>query len=125
MPTEPAKLLSTTRIAIGAGAWLAPNLAGRLFGLSPAGNPQMSYMARLFGVRDVALAVGTNQTTGTSRRVWWQIGIACDVADAIAAYLGARNGSLSRFTAVTAGGTAIVAAGLGVAAMQADDAHIV
>ncbi|WP_354699956.1 hypothetical protein DSM112329_00214 [Paraconexibacter sp. AEG42_29] len=122
MPTEPAKILSSLRLGVGAGAWLAPGLAGRLFGLSPADNPQLSYMARLFGIRDVALAVGTTQTTGPSRRVWWQIGIACDLADAVAAYLGGRNGSLSKATVVLAGGTAVAAAGLGFAAMQADDA---
>ncbi|MCW3017473.1 MAG: hypothetical protein JWO02_4565 [Solirubrobacterales bacterium] len=125
MPTEPAKLLSAVRVGVGVGAWLTPNLAGRIFGLDPAGNPQLPYMARLFGVRDVALAVGTTQTTGPSRRVWWQIGIACDLADAVAAYLGVRNGTLSKFSAVAAGGTAVAAAGLGVAAMQADDAHVV
>lgn len=125
MPTEPAKLLSAIRLGVGVSAWLTPGLAGRVFGLDPSANPQLSYMARLFGVRDVALAVGTNQTTGPSRRVWWQIGIACDVLDAVAAYLGARNGSLSKFTALTAGGTAVAAAALGVAAMQADDAHVV
>ncbi len=125
MPTEPAKILSGIRLGVGAGAWIAPGVAGRVFGLSPADNPQLAYMARLFGARDVALAIGTNQTTGPSRRVWWQIGIATDLADAVAAYLGARNGTLSTFTAVTAGGTAIAAAALGVAAMQADDAHVV
>jgi hypothetical protein len=122
MPTEPGKLLSSLRVAIGVGAWLTPNLAARLFGLDAGANPQLSYMARLFGVRDVALAVGTNQTTGASRRVWWQIGIACDLGDAVAAYLGGRNGSLSKLTVILAGGTAVAAAGLGVAAMQAEDA---
>jgi hypothetical protein len=122
MPSEPGKILSAIRIAVGAGAWLAPGLAGRAFGLSAADNPQLPYMARLFGIRDVALAVGTTQTTGPSRRVWWQIGIACDFADVIAAYLGGRSGALSKTTVVLAGGTALAAVGLGVAAMQADDA---
>ncbi len=122
MPTEPAKILPAMRLAIGAGAWLTPALTGRLFGLDAGANPQLPYMARLFGIRDVALGIGTVQTTGPSRRVWWQIGVACDLADAGAAYLGARDGSLSKFTAIAAGGTALAAAGLGVAAMQTDDA---
>lgn len=122
MPTEPAKILSSLRVAIGAGAWVTPAIAARVFGLSAADNPQLPYMARLFGIRDVALGIGTTQTTGPSRRVWWQIGIACDLADAGAAYLGGRDGSLSKFTAIAAGGTALAAAGLGVAAMQTDDA---
>ena len=122
MPTEPAKILGSLRLAVGLGAWLTPNLAGKLFGLNSAANPQLPYMARLFGARDVALAVGTTQTTGPSRRVWWQIGVACDLADAVAAYLGGRNGSLSKSTMVLAGGTAVAAAGLGLAAMAADEA---
>jgi hypothetical protein len=122
MPTGPGQILRSLRLAIGLGAWLAPGLTGRLFGLSAADNPQLPYMARLFGVRDAALAVGTGQTTGPSRRVWWQVGIACDLFDAVAAYLGGRNGSLSKPTVVLAGGTALAAAALGVAAMQADDA---
>jgi hypothetical protein len=124
MPKEPGKLLHSLRLAVGLGAWLTPGLAGRLFGLSAADNPQLPYMARLFGARDVALAVGTAQTTGPSRRVWWQVGIACDLLDAVAAYLGGRNGSLSKPTVVLAGGTAIAAAALGVAAMQADDVPV-
>jgi hypothetical protein len=122
MPTEPGKILSTLRIAVGAGAWLSPGIAARLFGMDAAANPQLPYMARLFGIRDIALAVGTNQTTGPSRRLWWQIGIACDLFDAVAAYLGGRCGSRSKGRVVLAGGTAVAAAGLGVAAMQADDA---
>ena len=31
------------RIAVGASAWLTPNLSGRLFGLDPEGNPQLPY----------------------------------------------------------------------------------
>lgn len=121
MPSEPAKTLPILRIAIGAGAWLAPNLAGKLFGLAPKDNPQLPYMARLFGIRDIALAVGTTQTSGPSRRLWWQIGIACDLFDALAAYLGGRNKTLPKASAVMVGGTALAAAALGVAAMSAED----
>lgn len=122
MPTEPGKILSSIRLAVGLGAWLSPGVTAKLFGMDTAANPELPYMARLFGVRDVALAVGTNQTTGPSRRLWWQIGIACDLFDAAAAYLGGRSGSLSKPTVILAGGTALAAAGLGVAAMQAEDA---
>ncbi len=118
---SPGQTLSALRVGVGVSAWATPNLAGRAFGLKPQDNPQAPYLARLFGIRDVALAVAANQSTGSSKRLAWQIGIACDLFDAAAAYLGGRNGSLSKPTVVLAGGTALVAAGLGVAALQADE----
>lgn len=120
MAPAPAQILSGIRIGVGAGAWLAPNLTGKLFGLDPAANPQTAFMARLFGARDIALAVGTRATPAASRPVWWQIGIACDLLDAGAAYLAQRNGTVPRAAAIMAGATAITAAGLGVAAMTGD-----
>jgi hypothetical protein len=121
MPASPVQILSGLRVAIGAGAWAAPNTTGKLFGLDPDNNPQASFLARLFGVRDVALGLGTTATTGSSRRLWWQLGIACDLADAAAAVLAARNGTLPKAAAVLAGGTAIAAAGLGVAALASTE----
>lgn len=117
---QPAPILSAVRVVVGVGAWAAPDLTGKLFGLDPKANPQMSYMARLFGVRDVALAVGTNATPSASRRLWWQVGIATDLVDFLAAFIGGRNGSIPKVTAVLAGGTALAAAGLGAAALAAE-----
>ena len=79
---SPLKLLIGIRVSIGAGTWLAPRLAGRLFGLDPPGNPQLPYVGRLFGVRDVVLGAGAQLATGDSRRLWLQLGLACDAADA-------------------------------------------
>src|SRR5438309_1295384 len=87
------------RTAIGAGAWLAPRITGRLFGLDPVGNPQLPYMARLFGVRDIALAVGTYTTDAEQRAQWLQLGVACDLADAAAGALAGRHGDLPGFAA--------------------------
>ena len=120
MTPPPAQLLSGIRLGVGTAAWLAPDLTGKLFGLDPARNPQMAFMARLFGVRDVALAVGTGATPPAARKVWWQVGIACDLLDAGAAYLGDRNGTVPRVAALLAGTTALTAAALGAAAMAAD-----
>lgn len=121
MATSPGTTLSALRVAIGTGAWATPNLAGRVFGLDVGANPQAPYLARLFGVRDVALAIAATQSTGSSKRLAWQVGIACDLADAAAAWLGGRDGSLPKSTVVLAGGTALVAAGLGIAALQAGE----
>lgn len=106
------------RAAIGAGAWLAPRLSGRLFGLDVAANPQAPYLGRLFGVRDVALAVGTSSSSGSERAQWLRLGVACDLADAVAGLLAGRRGDLPKPATFMVTTTALLAAGLGVAALQ-------
>src|SRR3954466_6160350 len=115
---NPVQMISGLRAWIGTSAWLAPNLTGKLFGLDPVSNPQAAYLGRLFGIRDVALAAGTLGTDGDARRKWVQLGLVCDVADAAAAYLGGRNGTLPKPAALMTGVTALVAAGMGVQALS-------
>src|SRR3712207_2769545 len=95
------------RIAIGVVAYLAPNFAGKLFGMDPAANPQAAYLGRLFGIRDVAFGVGTLQSSGATQKQILQLGMACDVADVGAAVFGRRGGYLTAVTAIMAGGTAV------------------
>ena len=64
--------LTGIRASVGAGASIAPRVTGRLFGLDAAANPQLPYVARLFGVRDVALAAGLQLSRGESLRLWLQ-----------------------------------------------------
>ena len=113
--------LAVLRLVVGAVSYLAPNLGGRLFGLDAAGNPQAPYLARLFGIRDIALAIGTLQATGESRRQWLQLGVLCDAGDVAAAALGKRGGYLSAPTAILVGGVAGAATALGATALQAAD----
>lgn len=120
MPT-PGTTLSALRTAVGVSGYVAPNLAGKTFGLDPASNPQGAYLGRLFAVRDLALAAWVQGTDGDARKLGWQVGIACDVADFLAAVLGARNGSLPKTTAVLAGGVSLAAVGLGAAALHAGE----
>ena len=109
-----------TRAAIGTGAWLAPRLSGRLFGLDPAANPQASYLGRLFAARDAALAFGLSTSSGAERSQWLRIGIACDLADAAAGLLAGRRGELPGRAAILVTGTALGAAALGIAALQSE-----
>ena len=118
-PEQSVRNLAVIRLAIGVGAWLFPNLAGRLFGLDPRGNPQSPYLARLFGVRDIALALGALQSSGSARRQWVQLGVLCDVADTAAATFGQRAGYLSTPTAVLVGVPAVTATALGTQALKA------
>jgi hypothetical protein len=106
------------RGTVGAGAWLTPRLSGRLFGLDPDGNPQAPYLARLFGARDVALAVGLSSSSGAQRAQWLRIGIACDLADAAAGVLAGSRGELPKLATVLVTATALGAAALGAAALQ-------
>ncbi len=109
--------LSGLRLAVGVSSWATPRVAGRLFGLDAEANPQSPYLARLFGVRDVALAWGTLSSTGSAQRQWLLAGLACDAADAVAGVVGGRAGYLAPVTSVLVTGTAISAAVLGAAAL--------
>jgi hypothetical protein len=116
-------LLTGLRAGVGAGAWLTPRFAGRLFGLDPDGNPQLPYLGRLFGVRDAALAAGLQMSEGESRRLWLRMGIACDAADTVAGLLARRNGQLSKLSTVLVTAPALAGIALGISALQktADD----
>jgi hypothetical protein len=120
MASSPLPALNGLRFAVGAGAWATPDLAGKLMGLDPDGNPQASFIGRLFGARDVALAVGALSSSGESRRRWIQIGLAVDLADAAAGYLAGRSGVIPKQAAIMATGVALVAAAMGAAALAAE-----
>jgi hypothetical protein len=117
---SPLKLLSVTRISIGSGAWVAPRFSGRLFGLDPDANPQLPYLGRLFGVRDVILAAGAQMSTGSNRQLWLRLGLVCDAADAAAGLIAGRNGELSKLSTAMVTAPALLAIALGAAALQAD-----
>jgi hypothetical protein len=112
--------LAGLRLAIGVASWTAPRVAGRLFGLDASANPQAPYLARLFGVRDVALAWGTLNSKGATQRQWLLAGLACDAADTVAGIAGGRGGYLPRLTSVLVTGTALSAALLGASALRED-----
>jgi len=110
--------LAGLRLAVGVSSWATPRVAGRLFGLDADANPQAPYLARLFGIRDVALAWGALSTTGSAQRQWLVAGLACDAADAVAGVVGGRAGYLSQVTSALVTGTALSAALLGAAALS-------
>jgi hypothetical protein len=118
---NPSQTLIGLRLAIGLGSWLTPRLAGRLFGLDARENPQLPYVARLFGARDVALAAGLALSEGEPRAFWLRVGLACDVADSLAGAIAGVRGYLGPFSAALVTGTALGAAGLGYAALAAED----
>jgi len=110
--------LAGLRVAVGVASWTTPRVAGKLFGLDANANPQAPYLARLFGVRDVALAWGLLATEGDVQRQWLVAGLACDAADVLAGYAGGRGGYLPKVTSALVTGTALSAVALGAAALS-------
>lgn len=111
-------LLSGLRLAVGVSSWATPRVAGKTFGLDASANPQSPYLARLFGIRDVALAWGTLTSDGQAQRQWLVAGLACDVADTLAGLAGGKAGYLSKPTAFLVSATALAAAALGAEALR-------
>jgi len=101
-----ANAIAISRIAVGSGAWLTPNLSGRLFGLDPEGNPQLPYVGRLFGARDVVLGAGVLRSPRKQKNAWVQAGFACDVADVGAGLLAGARGQLPLASAALVSATA-------------------
>jgi hypothetical protein len=111
------------RLGLGTGSWLAPRFTLVMFGLDPRRNPEAVYATRLFGVRNATLGVGLLSSEGGDRRLWWRIGIVCDIADIAAALVCARRGRIPGDTrsVVILCGAGIAAVALGAAALAEDD----
>ena len=112
------KQLGAVRAIVGAGAWIAPRLSGKAFGLDSSDNPAAPYLGRLFGARDVALAYGTLTTSGEDQDRWLVAALGCDVADAAAGIAAWRGGYLSPFSSLLVTGAAINAVVLGAIALR-------
>lgn len=116
---NPVTGLALGRIAIGTVALASPDLAGKLFRLDNASNPQLPYMSRMFGSREIALGVVTLASKGKARKKLVALGIAVDGADAFAGFEAMRSGSVTQsvgigLTAPALG--AVVAGAIGLAA---------
>ncbi len=116
------KALAGIRAVIGVLTWLAPRLAARLFGIDPDANPQLPYVARLFAIRDLALAAGLQSSSGNALRLWVRIGMACDAADAAAGVLAGSRGELSKLSTALVTAPALAGVQLGTAVLRDIDA---
>ena len=106
--------LSIGRIAVGAASVANPHIAARMFQLDPVRNPQVPYVTRLFGTREIALGLATLLTRGRAQRTLTGLGVLVDTADAATGYLALRDGTVTRKTAMTLIGPALGATASGV-----------
>ena len=114
------RLINGPRVLVGLSAVAAPHQAFRGAGLDTGANPQLPFMTRMFGVRDLTLGAGALAASSSERRLWLQAGVAADAVDAAAAIAGVRAGYLSPRTGAVMAVVAIGAAALGIAALASD-----
>ena len=98
--------LIVSRMAFGVAVWAFPGPVGKAFGVDMTRDPLASYLSRLMGARDVALAWELLVTEGDARRKWLLTCMVCDGADTLAAIAAGRG--LSKRTT-----TMLLAASLG------------
>ncbi|QIX26757.1 DUF4267 domain-containing protein [Nocardioides sp. JQ2195] len=115
---NPVTGLNIGRLVLGALALLAPRLASKVFGLDAQENPQLGYMNRMFGSREVALGGLTLAASGQRRRDLVLTGIAVDAADVVAGVAAGANGSVGRTRAALLVLPAAVAVVVGVRAIS-------
>jgi hypothetical protein len=116
---NPALGLAAARVVIGACALATPDLGTKLFRLDAPGNPQLPYMTRLFGSREIALGAATLLASGATRRNLVLAGIGVDAADAAAAWLAGEARAVDRTTAALLTAPAVAAVVAGVAGIAA------
>lgn len=116
---NPALGLAAARVALGSIAVAAPAVGAGLFRLDARTNPQLPYMTRLFGGREIALGLATLLTRGSAQRNLVLLGIAVDAVDAGAGVLAARQGAVDRRTGVLLTSPAVAAVLAGAAGARA------
>ena len=115
---NPALSLAAGRILVGTVALAAPTQGARALRLDPATNPQLPYLTRLFGGREIALGAATLLARGPAQRQLVAAGVAVDAADAVAAFLAGRDGSVSRPTVALLAAPAVLAAVAGISGLR-------
>jgi hypothetical protein len=107
------RLLAGGRLVVGGGALVVPRLTGRAFGIDPDANPAAAYVGRLFGARAVLMALLVSAADGEERERQLRVGVAVDLADALAALLAARRKELRPAAAIVAFAAAMTEAAIG------------
>ena len=110
--------LAYGRVVVGAMSLLSPSLTARIFLLDPKANPQLAYMGRMFGSREIALGAITLASSGEARRKLTQLGVAVDGADAFTGIVSAASGSVPKKTGLLMAVAGLAAVVTGVSELQ-------
>ena len=108
-PETAARNLAIGRVVAGTGAWLLPGLSTRILGGATTGPSALPMVLRLFGARDLAMGAAFLTADRVEQQRWLAIGMAVDAADAAAAVLAARRGTMPARIALPVAATAVAA----------------
>lgn len=122
-PFDAATVLSAVRSAVGVASWASPRHTWSAFGMgSYAGDARPAVVTRLFGARELALALAVRHPDPGVRRAALQAGVAIDSIDAVATLIAVRKGAPKVILLTFAAG-ALTFAALGVAALKQDESR--
>lgn len=114
---DPVTGLSLGRIALGAVALASPATAAKLLRLDARANPQLAYMTRMFGSREIAVGAVTLLAPAAAQPRLVAMGIAIDGADTVAGVMAGVSGSVPKSTSVLLTLPAVAAVATGIAAL--------
>jgi len=109
--------LTAIRASIGVTTWFTPEVVALLLGFRRPVRPELRYVARIWGARNMAFAAATATVEDDARRSWLAANVAIDVIDLAAGALLLRAHRAGPVGAASALGLPAVAAGLGLAAI--------
>jgi len=112
--------LALGRLGLGAAALVSPARSARLFGFERAVGPELSYMARIFGIRAITLGCGYLGSDGDARRRWQRLAFMCDISDTVTGIGHLRRADLPGSTAVMLTGMTGAYAAIGTARIALD-----
>lgn len=115
---NPVTGLNIARIVLGAVALISPTFAAKLFGLDPVANPQLNYMSRMFGARELALGGLTLASSGQRQRDLVLVGIVVDATDTFSGTAAAIDGSVTKVRGAMLALPALAAVAAGVAGVK-------
>ena len=119
-----ARLFAAGRVAAGAAVLLRPEALARALRVDSGTARRTSWLARMFGIRDLALGAGTlfALTWGRQPLPWLLASAASDAVDATALGSGLRSRQVGAVPAVLAGGLAAASVAVQLAAVAGRDA---
>jgi peptide-methionine (R)-S-oxide reductase len=113
-----ARLFAAGRVAAGAAVLLRPEALARALRVDTSTARRTSWLARMFGIRDLALGAGTlfALTRGGQPLPWLLASAASDAVDTTALGSGLRSRQVGTVPAVLAGGLAAASVAVQLAA---------